>query len=92
MALSDRDQSSLTLLGVTSTSQLLKTQKSTETQCGCPRNGVKWGKAVGYGIPMGTVLGTVIGVATKNAVFVYIGMSLGAAIGAIFKSKQIKSD
>jgi len=34
---------------------------------GCPRNAVKWGKAVGCGIAMGTVLGTVVGVATKNA-------------------------
>jgi len=41
---------------------------------------------------MGTGLGTVVGVATKNAVFIYVGMFLGAAIGAIFKSKQTKSD
>jgi len=68
----------------------MKSQQTTETQCGCPRNAVKWGKAVGYGIAMGTVLGTVVGVATKNAVFIYIGMFLGAAIGAIFKSKQTK--
>ncbi len=53
---------------------------------------MKWGKAVGYGIALGTVLATVVGVATKNAVFIYIGMILGSAIGAIFKSKQTKSD
>jgi hypothetical protein len=61
--------------------------KTQQTQSSCPSNTVKWGKAVGYGIAIGTVLGTVAGVATKNAVFVYTGMILGAAIGAIFKSK-----
>ena len=70
----------------------MKPRQTTETQCGCPTNGVKWGRAVGYGIAMGTVLGTIIGVATKNPVFIYIGMLLGAAIGAIFKSKQTKSE
>jgi hypothetical protein len=69
----------------------MKPQQTTETQCGCPRNAVKWGEAVGYGIAMGTALGTVVGVATKNAVFIYIGMFLGAAIGGIFKSKHTKS-
>jgi hypothetical protein len=63
----------------------MKTQQ--EPQCSCPSNNVKWGKAVGYGIAIGTVLGTVVGVATKNVVFIYAGMMLGAAIGAIFKSK-----
>jgi hypothetical protein len=68
----------------------MKTQQTLITQCGCPRNAVKWGKEVGYGIAIGTVLGTVVGVATKSAVFVYIGMILGAAIGVSFKSKQTK--
>jgi len=68
----------------------MKTEHTTETQCGCPRNAVKWGKAVGYGIAMGTVLGTVVAIATKNAVFIYIGMSLGAAIGAISNSNRPK--
>ena len=70
----------------------MKPQHTTETQCGCPRNAVKWGKAVGYGIAVGTVLGTVTGVVTKNSVFVYIGMLSGAAIGAVFKFTQTKSD
>ena len=47
---------------------------------------VRWGKAARYGIAIGTVLGTVVGVATKNAVFVYLGMSLGGGIGNIFTS------
>jgi len=63
----------------------MKTQQ--EPQCSCPTNAVKWGKTVGYGIAIGTVLGTLVGVATKNVVFVYTGMLLGADIGAIFKSK-----
>jgi hypothetical protein len=67
-------------------------QQTTETQCGCPRNDVKWGKAVGYGIAMGTVLGTIAGVATKNALFIYLGMFSGGAIGAIFKSRQTEGD
>ena len=53
---------------------------------------MKWGKTVGYGIAAGTVFGTVVGVATKHAAFIYVGMLLGAGIGAIFKSKQTKSD
>ena len=77
-------------LAAASTSQIMKPQQTTETQCGCPRKAVKWGKPMGYGIAMGTVLGTVVGVATKNSAFVYIGMFLGAAIGAIFKSEQAK--
>ena len=66
---------------------IMKTQETTET-----RNGVRWGKIVGYGIAIGTVLGTIAGVATKHTVFIYVGMCLGAAIGAIFTSKQTKSD
>ncbi len=65
----------------------MKTQQTTET-----RSAVKWGKAVGYGIAIGTVLGTVVGVTTKHAVFVYIGLGLGAAVGAIFTPKQTKSN
>jgi hypothetical protein len=53
---------------------------------------MKWGRAVGYGIAIGTALGTGVGVATKNTAFIYIGMFSGAAIGAIFKSKQTKGD
>jgi len=70
----------------------MKTQQTTEVQSGCPKNAVKWGKAVGYGIAMGTCLGTIVAVATKNAAFIYMGMCLGAAILAIFKSKQAKID
>ena len=55
-------------------------------------NAVKWGRAVGYGIAVGTALGTVVGVATKNSAFIYIGMFSGAAIGAVFKSNQTRSD
>jgi hypothetical protein len=67
-------------------------QQTTETQCRHPRNSVKWGKAVGYGIAIGTVLGTVIAVATKNVAFLYIGMFLGGVIGAVFKSKRPRGD
>jgi hypothetical protein len=73
-------------------SQIMKPQQRTETQCGCPRNAARWGKAVGCGITIGTAFGTVVAVATKNWMFVYIGMFLGAAIGAVFKSTQTKSD
>ena len=69
----------------------MKTQPTTETQCGCPASTVKWGRAVGYGIAIGTVLGTVVGVATKQTAFVYAGMLVGAAIGVILKSKRTKS-
>ena len=65
----------------------MKPQATIETSCGCPRNTIKWGKAVGYGIAAGTAFGTVIGVATKNEWFIYIGMFLGAGLGAIFRSK-----
>lgn len=79
------------LLAVSNTSQIMKPQQTIETQCGCPRNSVKWGRAVGFGIAIGTVLGTVVGVATKNGAFIYIGLLLGAAIGVVFKSKETKS-
>lgn len=65
----------------------MKPQQATEIQSGCHPSAVKWGKAVGYGIAIGTVLGTIVGVATKQMVFVYIGMFLGAAVGFIFKSR-----
>ena len=70
----------------------MKAQQTAETQCGCPRSAVKWGKAVGYGIAIGTVLGTMVGVGAKNEVFVYMGILLGAVIGAIFKSRRTKAD
>jgi hypothetical protein len=53
---------------------------------------VKWGRAGGYGVAIGTLLGTFVGVATKNAAFVYVGMLLGAAVGAVFNSRQTQNN
>ena len=53
---------------------------------------MKWGKVVGYGIATGAVLGTVVRVATKNSMFVYVGLFLGGVIGALLQSKQPQSD
>ena len=70
----------------------MKLHQTAETQCGCSSNAVRWGRAVGCGLALGTLLGTVVGVAMKNALFVYVGMCLGAAIGGVFKSRQTKTD
>jgi hypothetical protein len=65
----------------------MKPQQATKARWRCSANAVKWGRAEGYGIALGTVLGTVVGVATKNFLFVYLGMFLGAASAAIVKRK-----
>jgi hypothetical protein len=65
----------------------MKPQQTTKAQWRCATNAVKWGRPEGYGIALGTVLGTVVGVATKNFLFVYLGMFLVAAGAAILKRK-----
>jgi hypothetical protein len=63
----------------------MKPQQTTKARWRCSANAVKWGRPEGYGIALGKVLGTVVGVATKNYLFVYLGMFLGAASAAIAK-------
>ena len=74
-----------------STSQNMKSQQTSEKQCGCQKSAISRDKTVGYSIAMGTALGAGVGAAMQNvAVGIAIGVALGTAIGAALARKKGK--